>query len=279
MSRQRSVLVLIVVPAVVSLAVTVLVLTLWDRQQGPEYIMLPTHSGTAQIPPRETRPPAEASAGEEAAPAETGGEEELVPTIEPGCENPVHTVVGGDTLSVIAEQYGVTVEEITAMNLYVDRDFNPNILSIDQELVIPVCGIPTPTPTGEPTNTTVPTRNIPTPLATGTEPPPGQVVVEIARVLSPGEITAEAVEVINRGSSVARLDGWTLYNERSDEEFEFPPLNLFPQGAITIHTGVGEDSAIDVYWGRDAPVWQPGDTVQLYNTDGELQFEFDIPEE
>jgi len=96
MSRQRSVLVLIVVPAVVSLAVTVLVLTLWNRQQGPEYIMLPTHSGTAQIPPRETRPPAVGSAGE-ATSAETTGEEQSAPTIEPGCENPVHTVVGGDT--------------------------------------------------------------------------------------------------------------------------------------------------------------------------------------
>ena len=97
-------------------------------------------------------------------------------------------------------------------------------------------------------------------------------------MLSPGEITAEAVEVINRGSSVARLGGWTLYNERTDDEFEFPPINLFPQGAITIHTGVGEDSAIDVYWGLDSPVWQPGDTVQLYNADGDLQFEFNIPE-
>jgi len=109
MSRQRSVLVLIVVPAVVSLAVTFLVLTLWDRQQEPEYVMLPTHSGTAQIPPRETRPPAEGAAGAEAPSAGTTSEEDLAPTIEPGCENPTHTVAGGETLSVIADQYGVTV--------------------------------------------------------------------------------------------------------------------------------------------------------------------------
>lgn len=280
MSRQRSVLVLLVVPAVVSLAVTLLILTFWDRQQEPEYIMLPTHSGTAQIPPRETRPPVEAAEiGEEGEPAEpAGGDEEPAPTIEPGCENPIHTVASGETLGAIAEQYGVSIDEITEMNLLVDPTFNPNVLAIDQQLVIPTCGIPTATPTLEPTSTTVPTRNVPTANPTGTQAPLGVVVVEIARVLNPGEVTAEAVEVINRGSSVARLGGWTLYNERNDAEFEFPPLNLFPQGAITVYTGAGENSAIDVYWGRDASAWAPGDTVQLYNADGDLQFEFDIPE-
>ena len=76
MSRQRSVLVLIVVPAVVSLAVTFLVLTLWDRQQEPEYVMLPTHSGTALIPER-TTDEGEAAGGEaeSASEGEPAGEE------------------------------------------------------------------------------------------------------------------------------------------------------------------------------------------------------------
>lgn len=45
----------------------------------------------------------------------------------------VHVVVSGDTLSGIAETYGVTVEELVAANGLNEEDF----LQIDQELVIP----------------------------------------------------------------------------------------------------------------------------------------------
>ncbi len=282
MSRQRtllsSVLVLILAPAVVAAAITLLVLSIWDRQQGPSYIMLPTYSGTALIPPRESEGEAPL-AGDPADPEQgpiagesTGREESAV-----ACENPIHVVAGGETLGVIAESYGVSMDDAIIANQMIDPDFNPHFLSIDQQILIPVCGIPEPTPTATPTITEVPTRNVPTPNPTGTEPPPGVIRVEVARVLNPGDITNEAVEIINRGTSVARLGGWKLINERSGQEFTFPPLNLFPQGAVTVHTGVGENTAIDVYWGRDSAAWQAGDTAQLVDADGVVQHEFEIP--
>lgn len=275
MSRQRSILVLILVPAVVSLAVTLLVLSLWSRQQAPNYITLPTTSGTALIPPRTTQA-AEGDVGSQAAGEEVSGEE---PGSEGACENPVHSVASGESLSAISELYDISMDDIIAVNTMIDPAFNPNLLSIGQQIVIPVCGVPTPTPAPTMTSTTVPTRIIPAPIPTSTALPPGVVRVQVARVRNPGDVTSEAVEIINEGTSVARLEGWTMVNERSGEEFAFPALNLFPQGAVTLHTGAGEDTAIDIYWGRDAAVWEIGDIVQLLDADGELQAEYEIADE
>lgn len=270
MSRQRSILLLIVAPAIVSLAVTLLVLYIWDRQQEPEVIMLPTYSSTALIPPRTTQP---SGAGGEVAEGDATPVGEGAP---PACENPVHSVAGGEILSQIAEQYGVPMEDITALNVMIDPAFNPNLLSIGQQIVIPLCGIPTPTPSPTPTVTPVSTRVIPEPIATATPLPPGTIRVQVVRVLNVGDVTSEAVEILNGGTSVARLEGWRMVNPRSGAEYIFPVLNLFPQGAITVHTGMGEDTAIDLYWGLDEAVWQIGDTVQLFNADGELQVEYEI---
>lgn len=284
MARQRSILVLIVIPAVVSLAVTLLALTIADRQREPQLIMLPTYSSTALIPPRNTQPspegedstdptrqPASGTTHESEAPADDPGESEA------GCENPVHTVEGGQVLGAIAEQYGVSIDDMILLNTQLDPEFSADFLFVGQELVIPLCGIPDPTPTDEPTATAIPTRNVPAPIATATNPPPGAVEVVITRVRNPGDITGEAVEIVNEGSPVD-LEGWTLSGSKGREEFSFPSLGLYSGGGVTIYTGVGENTVIDLYWGRDRAVWEIGETVSLYDEDGELQSEFVIEE-
>lgn len=272
MNRRRSVLVLIIVPAAVSLLVTLLVLYLWDRQQKPQQsvIVLPTHSGTSLIPPRSTQPPPPST--EDGTPGEEVAEVTPEPTIAPDCENPYHVVAAGETLSTIAEQYGLLIDDVVAMNRMLNPEFDPDYLSVGQQLVIPICGVPTPTPSPMPTATT---RIIPTPLPAATEPPPGTVIVRIARVLNSGDITSEAVEIINEGTSVARLEDWVLTNGRGDE-FVFPALNLFPQGAVTIHTGVGQNTAIDLYWGLTEAVWEIGDIASLLDAAGEVQDELEV---
>ncbi len=283
MNRQRSLATLILIPAVVSFAITLLVLTLWDRQRAPEQrvIMLPTYSSTALIPPRETFPPsAGGSAAGESGAAEGGaGPAPDQPAQEPAsaaCENPVHTVASGEVLGAIADRYGVTIDDLVTINTLVDPAFNADFLSVGQQLVIPVCGIPTPTPTSAPTETPVPTRSIPAPIPTSTAPPPGAVSVVIARVLNPGDITTEAVELVNQGSPVD-LAGWSL-SDGERAEFLFPSFRLFAGGGVTVYTGVGENTPIDLYWGLDEAVWEIGKTVQLIDADGELQDEYEITE-
>ncbi|NDJ54278.1 MAG: LysM peptidoglycan-binding domain-containing protein, partial [Chloroflexi bacterium] len=177
----------------------------------------------------------------------------------------------------IAEEYGLTIRDIVEMNLLIDPEFNRDFLQVGQQLVIPICGIPTPTPTLEPTATQVPTREIPTPIPTATDPPAGTVTIRVARVLNPGDVTSEAVEIVNVGSPV-ELEGWTLENSAGDA-FVFPDFRLFAGGGVTVYTGVGEDTPVDLYWGRTEPAWAIGDIVFLYNPDRELQAEFEITAE
>lgn len=276
MSRSlRSVFVLIVVPAVISLGITLLVVNLWDRQQGSRerVIYLPTPEPTSMIAPRDTLPPPPEGTGEGGSPPE------IEPTTaEPaGCENPTHTVAAGEVLGAISGQYGVSVDDIIAANVLVDPTFNADFLSVGQQLVIPVCGLPTPAPTQVPTETPPVTRNIPAPIPTATSLPPGSVSVQISDVISPGNVTREAVDIINFGSPI-NLGGWTLTNG-DDQEFEFPDMTLFSNAAVTVYTRVGENTPIDLFWGLDEAVWAVGDTVYLYDDEGQLQDEHEISEE
>jgi LysM repeat protein len=273
MTKIRTILVLVVLPAAASLLVTLLVLSLWNAQQAaqPQTRYLPTYSGTALIPPRATVPPTPLPGETVESPAtELPG----AITPSPSCENPIHLVASGETLGVIAEQYGVTIDDLITINQMLDPTFDPDFLSVRQSLTIPACGIPTPTPTGAPTDTPIPTRNVPTPIPTTTELPAGAVSVRIVSVLHPGDVTREAIEIINEGSPVD-LAGWSLTDDNGDQ-FEFPSFKLFKGGGVTIFTGAGEDTPTALYWGLNTAAWQVGDTISLYDADGKLQDSFDV---
>ena len=274
MKRARPILIMVVLPAIVSLAVTLFVLILWDSQQAPgqRVIILPTHSGTAMVEGR----PSQVAASDGGQPIFGGGEETEVaaPPVSGDCQNPQHAVAAGETLGVIATQYGVTVDDLIALNQSIDSTFNPDLLSIGQTLAIPVCGVPTTTPVPTAVDTLVPTRDIPTPVSTSTEPAPGTISVRITRVLNIGDITREAVEILNEGSPVD-LNGWTL-SDGFINEFEFPSFRLFTGGGVTVYSGVGQDTPINLYWGLTIPLWEIGDTVYLSNADGVTVFEFEI---
>lgn len=273
MKRGRSLLILVVIPALVSLGVTLLVLSALGSQSlsASQVVVLPTNSGTAQIPPRATVP--EPGQTQQAIGGETGGAQPTT-TASGSCENPVHIVTSGETLGNIAQQYGVTTDDITSMNQLLDSSFNPDLLSVGQQLVIPTCGLPTQAPTLPPTNTPVATLNIPTPIATATEVPPGTVSIKITRVLSPGDITKEALSILNEGSPVD-LQGWKIISGRS-KDFVFPSFRLFTGGSVTVFSGVGENTSINLYWGLTEPLWKVGDLVTLSDATGKTQAQYTV---
>ena len=86
-----------------------------------------------------------------------GQSQEAVPEAETAVEEgpTVHVVAAGETLGTISQRYDVTVEDIMAAN---GLD-NANFLSVGQELIIPIGGLPeaTAVPTETPAPDTIPT--------------------------------------------------------------------------------------------------------------------------
>lgn len=176
-----------------------------------------------------------------------------------------YTVQPGDTLSGIAQAHDISLEQLTSANDLVDPDF----LQIGQTLVIPQ---------GE-------TEDSPVSVATRasldgssseehedmelpTLTPSGPSLVEITGVLSVGNLAAEALVLENRGGTV-NLEAWTLSTATGDT-FTFPPLTLFTEATLQVHSANGEDAPRDLYWGREEPAWQVGELVTLRDADGNV---------
>lgn len=191
-------------------------------------------------------------------------------TAEPENAMPIHVVRSGDTLMSISQFYDVPMDDIMTMN----GISNPNILAVGQELLIPAGGIPTATP--EPTSPPQPTV-VPSPNPTVPPDMEGEVQLEITAVLGVGNLTEEAVQLVNSGSRQIGLLDWTLRDE-DGFVYTFGQFTLFGAGSgVLIHTETGQDTAIDRYWGLEEPIWQSGERVTLLDSEGSIQATFIIP--
>lgn len=199
-----------------------------------------------------------------------------------------YIVQAGDTLSSIATRFQVSLEDLMRAN---GLD-NPDYLMLGQQLIIPVGGLPSVTPTFTPLPSPpatplpfepptplppdtsppmVPAATLlptPTPVPTLTPVPASEVRISIT-VLNPGDVTKEAVYLINRGLYV-RMSGWILSNER-EATYTFSEFGLGGNGAaVYVHTALGVDTATDLYWGRTSAAWNVGDTVTLRDAEGKV---------
>lgn len=256
----RRMLPFILVNILVSAAVLLGILYWWDaREAEPEPLaqptaVLPTPPLTAGDAPPADQPAAEPTA--EAA-AETDGP-------------PVHVVQAGDTLMRIAEQYDVAMEDIMTAN----GIENPNFLTIGQQLQIPVGGLATPTP---PPTATPETAVLPSPNPTLPPADEGTVEVQITEVVAPGDLTAEAVQIVNTGSRQVGLLGWQL-RDADGFAYTFSRFTLYGDGSgVLLHTEAGIDSATDLFWGLEAPLWESGEVVTLVDAAGAEQATFVVP--
>lgn len=182
----------------------------------------------------------------------------------------IYIVQRGDTLGIISQRFEVPMSDIMEVN----GISNPNVLSVGQQLIIPIGGIPTPTP--QPTLTPTPDM-IPTPIPT-LPMEQGEARVEISDVIGAGQLTEEAVAISNSGSRPIALQGWQLLAE-DGRAYTFGQVTLFGEGAaIFVHTESGRDDASNLYWGLNQPIWQPGATVTLRDAEGTTQSTYQIPE-
>ncbi len=182
-----------------------------------------------------------------------------------------HVVETGDTVFGIAQQYGVYPGDILLVN---DMDEN-TLLRVGDVLIIPVEGcaaLSTPTPTPPPTNTPFALTRTAVPVMPAATAVNAEVV--IANVTHWGNVNDETVEIRNLGN-VVNLQGWTLSNERGDV-FRFPEFRMQPNSRVLIFSRQGPNTPAALYWGRETPAWQEGETVTLADSTGQVQATFQV---
>jgi micrococcal nuclease len=79
----------------------------------------------------------------------------------------------------------------------------------------------------------------------------------------------EEFVVLENSCSEIDMDGWTLKDESASNLYTFSGFILDEN--VAVYTGVGDDSATDIYWGRKQAVWNnDGDRLFLRDTAGNL---------
>ncbi len=208
----------------------------------------------------------------------------------------LHTVAEGDTPFGIAEEYGADGLELMAVNGL--DDTTASLMQIGDVLIVPLegCSLTAAalqtlnttveeTEAAEPTGLSEATEAVTepptsaataTPTRTATLPPTAtNAQVEIVRVLSPGDINAEGVDIRNNGA-VVDLTGWEL-SASTGETYTFPQQRVFTGGVLTIYTRVGSDTPQAKFWGLDTALWDSGATLTLTDSDGRVQSTYIVP--
>ena len=223
---------------VVSAVVVLSILFWWDNRNGEAAVAEATAAAT--LPPGVLATPNIAAPPSGTVPAEAAAD-----TAATGDDAPVvHTVQAGDTLNRISQQYDVSVDDIMAANGLTD----PNVISVGQQLTIPVGGLPT-----------------------ATVPPPTEIAAR------PSPIPTEAVQIVNNGAELQSLQGWKVRDEDGNV-YTFGDVAIFGEGAgILLHSGAGADSPLELFWGLTEPAWRSGETLTLWDAAGQVVGTLVIP--
>jgi hypothetical protein len=95
------------------------------------------------------------------------------------------------------------------------------------------------------------------------------------QVLNPGNLSNEAVQIVNQGPFV-RLTSWKLSDEEGNV-YTFPDFSLWGGGAINVHTAAGTNTTTDLYWGQPSPMWKAGELVTLSDAGGSVIATYRLP--
>ncbi|MCP4309009.1 MAG: hypothetical protein GY788_29885 [bacterium] len=108
----------------------------------------------------------------------------------------------------------------------------------------------------------------------GAEPaPPGVAIVDYVydpRGRDADDPNGEWIAIANEGSDPIDMSAWILRDESTQHRFQFPDgFILDNNDEVLVRSGCGRDSATDLYWCADDPVWSNGgDTAILQLSSG-----------
>lgn len=100
--------------------------------------------------------------------------------------------------------------------------------------------------------------------------------IQVVAVVGAGDLQNERVSLRHVGDQDVALAGWRL-RDASGIEFRFPALVLHPGAQVSVYTREGNDTATELYWDRQVPVWSSGELVSLLDAEGVLQATYSVP--
>lgn len=113
------------------------------------------------------------------------------------------------------------------------------------------------------------------PQSAASAAPQTEVSVRIVSVSGAGT-PVETVIIKNFGAGEVNLAGWQLQDEDGNI-FIFPPMSLIANGAVQVHTAAGTNSAVDLYWNLQEPVWESGEQAQLADAQDAVRATYQVP--
>jgi LysM repeat protein len=172
----------------------------------------------------------------------TSPSEETPVTADPSIPTPTpafefHSVQDGDTFESIAQTYHVSVEELIAANGYT----RSQTLSPGELMRVPI------------------------------HP------VLIDSVIGVGDLATEHVVILSNTNGELSLAGWQIETS-TGSTYTFPQVTLFVKGGpVKLFTKPGANTASELYWGLQAPVWLSGMVTTLRDPQGTIQASYTIP--
>ena len=197
---------------IVSVVTTIVVLTIWERTHQNEFDRVVAES---VLP----------------TPAPLASATTLEPTLEPTLALISHQVRAGETLSDIALEYDVTVDELLELNGLTDA----NAIGVGLVVYVP-----------DPNAVKLPDTTEP-----GTIEAKGRVA--IISVLGVGDLATERVVLGDAGGGKNALAGWQLGDEDGNL-YTFPQATLYENGQIVVYSRSDVDNPLELFWGASESI-------------------------
>ena len=129
--------------------------------------------------------------------------------------------------------------------------------------------------------TTQPTIPASKPPQTDAAPSPTMVgadasSMQIMAVIGAGIPGSETIVLRNNSAAQLDLKDWKLQGQNNNL-YTFADVSVPPGGSLQLHTGSGQDTLIDLYWGLNDPVWGSGEKATLSDPTGVVHSVYQVP--